>query len=208
MTFQTWWLFLSAVFLLSGTPGPNMLHILARSVRVGLRRSVAAMAGCLSAVILVLVASAAGLSAVLLASPVLFDGLRYAGVAYLVILGIRAWRGHDGALEMPGAAGAPASVNLRRLYRDGLLIGLSNPKLLLFASAFLPQFVDPSRPQAPQFAILVVTFAGAELFWYGVYALGGRRLAASLTRPALRRAFDRITGGIFLGFGAMLLGTR
>lgn len=185
-----------------------MLHILARSVRVGLRRSVAAMAGCLSAVILVLVASAAGLSAVLLASPVLFDGLRYAGVAYLVILGIRAWRGHDGALEMPGAAGAPASVNLRRLYRDGLLIGLSNPKLLLFASAFLPQFVDPARPQAAQFAILVVTFAGAELFWYGVYALGGRRLAASLTRPALRRAFDRITGGIFLGFGAMLLGTR
>ena len=135
MTFQTWWLFLSAVFLLSGTPGPNMLHILARSVRVGLRRSVAAMAGCLSAVILVLVASAAGLSAVLLASPVLFDGLRYAGVAYLVILGIRAWRGHDGALEMPGAAGAPASVNLRRLYRDGLLIGLSNPKLLLFGAA-------------------------------------------------------------------------
>nr|WP_282104048.1 LysE family translocator [Methylobacterium sp. 37f] len=193
---------------MSGTPGPNMLHVLARSVRVGLRRSVAAMAGCLSAVILVLVASAAGLSAVLLASPVLFNGLRYAGVAYLVILGIRAWRGHDGALELPGAAGAPASVNLRRLYRDGLLIGLSNPKLLLFASAFLPQFVDPARPQAPQFAILVGTFAGAELFWYGVYALGGRRLAASLTRPALRRAFDRITGGIFLGFGAMLLGTR
>jgi threonine/homoserine/homoserine lactone efflux protein len=97
---------------------------------------------------------------------------------------------------------------LGRLYRDGLLIGLSNPKLLLFASAFLPQFVEPARPQPSQFAILVVTFAAAELFWYGVYALGGRRLAASLTRPALRRAFDRITGGIFLGFGAMLLGTR
>ncbi|KQT71443.1 amino acid transporter [Methylobacterium sp. Leaf465] len=208
MTLQTWWLFFGAVFLLSGTPGPNMLHILARSVRVGLRRSLAAMAGCLSAVVLVLVASAAGLSAVLLASPVLFDGLRYAGVAYLVGLGIRAWRGRDGALDVPGHTGSPAPVRLGRLYRDGLLIGLSNPKLLLFASAFLPQFVEPARPQAPQFAILIVTFAGAELFWYGVYALGGRRLAASLTRPALRRAFDRITGGIFLGFGAMLLGTR
>lgn len=208
MTFQTWWLFLSAVFLLSGTPGPNMLHVLARSVRVGWRRSLAAMAGCLSAVILVLVASAAGLSAVLLASPILFDGLRYAGVAYLVVLGIRAWRGQDGALGVPGAEAAPAPLALARLYRDGLLIGLSNPKLLLFASAFLPQFVEPTRPQAPQFAILVVTFAGAELFWYAVYVLGGRRLAASLTRPALRRAFDRITGGIFLGFGVMLLGTR
>ncbi|MGU3361085.1 LysE family translocator [Methylobacterium sp. M6A4_1b] len=209
MTFQTWWLFLSAVFVLSGTPGPNMLHILARSVRVGLRRSLAAMAGCLSAVILVLIASAAGLSAVLQASPVLFDGLRYTGVAYLIVLGIRAWRGQDGALGMPGAEGAQAPVvGPARLYRDGLLIGLSNPKLLLFASAFLPQFVEPTRPQVPQFAILVVTFAGAELFWCAVYALGGRRLAASLSRPALRRAFDRITGGIFLGFGVMLLGTR
>lgn len=95
MTLQTWWLFLGAVFVLSGTPGPNMLHILTRSLRVGLRRSLAAMAGCLSAVVLVLLASAAGLSAVLMASPVLFDILRYAGVAYLVVLGVRAWRGDD-----------------------------------------------------------------------------------------------------------------
>lgn len=80
--------------------------------------------------------------------------------------------------------------------------------MLLFASAFLPQFVNPARPQGPQFAILVVTFASAELFWYGVYALGGRRLASALTRPALKRAFDRVTGAIFVGFGAMLLGAR
>ncbi|MCJ2048050.1 LysE family translocator [Methylobacterium sp. J-078] len=207
MTLQTWWLFLGAVFVLSGTPGPNMLHILTRSLRVGLRRSLAAMAGCLSAVVLVLLASAAGLSAVLMASPVLFDILRYAGVAYLVVLGVRAWRGDDAPVTVSGGAG-PAPLSPARLYRDGLLIGLSNPKLLLFASAFLPQFVDPARPQGPQFVILVVTFAGAELLWYGVYALGGRRLATALTRPALKRAFDRVTGAIFVGFGAMLLGAR
>ena len=207
MTLQTWWLFLGAVFVLSGTPGPNMLHILTRSLRVGLRRSLAAMAGCLTAVVLVLLASAAGLSAVLMASPVLFDVLRYAGVAYLVVLGVRAWRGDDAPVTASGGAG-PAPFSSARLYRDGLLIGLSNPKLLLFASAFLPQFVDPARPQGPQFAVLVVTFAGAELFWYGVYALGGRRLASALTRPALKRAFDRITGAVFVGFGAMLLGAR
>ncbi len=208
MTFQTWWLFFGAVFMLSGTPGPNMLHILSRSVRVGFRRSIAAMAGCLSAVVLVLLASAAGLSAVLLASPALFDALRYAGVAYLLILGIRTWRGADAYPGTVGPGPMPAQVSLGRLYRTGLLIGLSNPKLLLFASAFLPQFVDPARPQAPQFAILIATFAGAELFWYAVYALGGRKLAGSLSRPALKRVFDRITGAIFVGFGAMLLGTR
>lgn len=206
MTFQTWWLFLGAVFALSGTPGPNMLHILSRSLRVGLRRCLVSMAGCLSAVVLVLLASAAGLGAVLMASPVLFEILRYAGIAYLLVLGIRSWRGDDGPIRVGSAGSAPLS--LARLYRDGFLIGLSNPKLLLFASAFLPQFVDPARPQGPQFAILVVTFAGAELFWYGVYALGGARLAASLTRPSLKRTFNRITGAIFVGFGAMLLGAR
>lgn len=208
MTFQTWWLFFGAVFLLSGTPGPNMLHILTRSVQVGFRRSTAAMAGCLSAIVLVLLASVAGLSAVLLASPILFEVLRYAGVAYLLFLGLKAWRG-DAPGPLAGDGGAePANLSLPRLYRDGLLVGLSNPKLLLFASAFLPQFVDPAQSEGPQCAILVATFATIELFWFSVYAAGGRRFAASLTRPGLRRAFDRITGTLFLGFGAMLLGAR
>lgn len=207
MTLHTWWLFLTAVFLLSATPGPNMLHILGRSVRFGLRRTPVAMAGCLSAVVLVLTASAAGLSAVLVASPALFDALRYAGVAYLVLLGIRAWRGADAPIRVAGG-GLAEPPSWARLFRDGFLIGISNPKLLLFAGAFFPQFVDPAAPQTRQFAILVVTFAAAELFWYGVYALSGARLAASLTRPGLKRLFDRATGAVFLGFGAVLLGTR
>ncbi|MGU3536783.1 LysE family translocator [Methylobacterium sp. A54F] len=209
MTLHTWWLFFTAVFLLSGTPGPNMLHVMTRSVRFGLRRSVAAMAGCLSAVLLVLAASAMGLGAVLTASPLLFEVIRYVGVAYLVYLGVQAWRGGDGPVvtDAEGRGVAP-NLSVPRLVRDGFLIGVSNPKLLLFAGAFFPQFIDPGRPQGPQLAILVATFAGAELFWYGVYALGGRRLARSLARPGLRRWFDRVTGGLFVGFGAALLGYR
>ncbi|NEU13196.1 LysE family translocator [Methylobacterium sp. BTF04] len=208
MTLQTWWLFFTAVFLLSATPGPNMLHVLGRSVRFGLRHSFATMAGCLTAVILVLIASAAGLSAALLASPMLFDGLRYAGVAYLVCLGIGAWRGDDEPIRVAGGPAPARPPSPVRLFRDGFLIGASNPKLLLFAAAFFPHFIDQAAPQAQQLAILVVTFAAAELFWYAVYALSGARLAASLTRPGLKRLFDRATGAIFIGFGAVLLGTR
>lgn len=208
MNLHTWWLFVTAVFLLSATPGPNMLHILGCSVRFGLRCSCTAMAGCLGAVILVLLASAAGLGAVLLASPALFDALRYAGVAYLVYLGVKAWRGHDVPIRVDDGQRPVARPSRAKLLRGGFLIGASNPKLLLFAGAFLPQFVDPGAPQVRQFAILVVTFAAAELFWYAVYALSGARLAVSLTRPGLKRLFDRATGAIFIGFGAMLLGTR
>ena len=207
MTLHLWWLFVVAVFLLCGTPGPNMLHVMTRSVAFGARRSIAAMAGCLCALVLVLAASAAGVSALLAAWPRVFDALRYAGVAYLVFLGIKAWRGAGAPVDV-GSDALPVAASTRRLFRGGFVIGISNPKLLLLAAAFLPQFVDSGSPQAPQFAILVVTFAVVESFWYGVYALCGRTLARHLRRPALRRGFDRATGGIFIGFGAALLGTH
>ncbi|KQM72465.1 LysE family translocator [Sphingomonas sp. Leaf20] len=207
MTLHLWWLFVVAVFLLCGTPGPNMLHVMTRSVAFGARRSIAAMAGCLCALLLVLAASAAGVSALLAAWPRVFDALRYAGVAYLVFLGIKAWRGAGAPVDV-GSDALPVAASARRLFRGGFVIGISNPKLLLFAAAFLPQFVDRGFPQAPQFAILVVTFAVVESFWYGVYAMCGRTLARHLRRPALRRGFDRATGGIFIGFGAALLGTH
>jgi threonine/homoserine/homoserine lactone efflux protein len=151
MALHTWWWFLATVFVLCGTPGPNMLHILGRSVGLGFRGSVPAMAGCLLAMLLVLAASAAGLSALLHSSPMLFEVLRYLGVAYLAWLGIKAWR--DSCRPAPAGDrccrghAAPAH-GAGTVFRGGLWVGLSNPKLLLFAAAFLPQFVDPSRGQA------------------------------------------------------------
>lgn len=203
MSLQTWLLFVATVAILCGTPGPNMLHVLTRSIAIGWRRSLPAMAGCLTALVGVLAASAAGLSVLLSAIPGLFDGLRYAGAAYLTYLGIRAWRSRGttvGFDETPAPRG--------RLFRDGFLVGISNPKLLLFAAAFLPQFVDGTRSQPTQFAILVVTFALVESVWYAIYALGGASIARHLTRPAVRRWFDRATGGVFVGFGMALLASR
>ncbi|MDX3885902.1 MULTISPECIES: LysE family translocator [Edaphosphingomonas] len=207
MSLHTWWLFFLAVFLLCGTPGPNMLHVMTRSVHFGARRSVAAMAGCLAALVLILLASATGLSALLMASPRLFDVLRYAGVAYLVYLGIRAWRSDAAPIDVDGRALVP-SLSPPAMFRGGFAIGISNPKALMFAAAFLPQFIDKARPEIPQFAILVATFAVTEMFWYAVYGIGGQKLAGFLTRPGLKRAFNRLTGGIFIGFGLALLGSR
>src|SRR6187549_3477390 len=141
MTLHLWWLFVVAVFLLCGTPGPNMLHVMTRSVAFGARRSIAAMAGCLTALVLVLAASAAGVSALLAAWPRVFDALRYAGVAYLIFLGIKAWRGAGSPIDVGDdktPVALPPTVSAWRLYRGGFVIGISNPKLLLFAAAFLP----------------------------------------------------------------------
>ena len=207
MTLHLWWLFVVAVFLLCGTPGPNMLHVMTRSVAFGARRSIAAMAGCLCALVLVLAASAAGVSALLAAWPRVFDALRYAGVAYLVFLGIKAWRGAGAPVDV-GSDALPVAASARRLFRGGFVIGISNPKLLLFAAAFLPQFVDPSRSQAVQYSVLVATFAACELFWYVMYAAGGHGLRRWLAKPFARRWFERLVGGVFLAFAVALLRFR
>jgi threonine/homoserine/homoserine lactone efflux protein len=208
VTLQTWWLFAGAVFLLSGTPGPNMLHILSRSVDLGMRRSVAAMAGCLTGLMAILIASAAGLTALLLAIPGMFEVLRWAGAAYLAWLGIKAWRDRAAPPLDPGDAPLDRRLGPAALFRGGFAVSISNPKALLFAAAFLPQFVNPHAPQAPQFATLVLTFAVVECGWYMAYALGGRGLSRHLAKPVLRRWFNRLTGTIFLGFSLLLLRSK
>lgn len=204
MSLHLWWLYVTAVFLISATPGPNMLHVMTQSIGHGPRRALATMAGLMSAVLLCLVASALGLGAVLKASPRLFDGLRYLGVAYLVWLGIKAWRAPVGG----AAAVAGPTRSHHALYATGLLTGLSNPKLIIFAAALFPQFIDTGRPFGPQLAILVVSFVVIESFWYAVYALGGARLSRWLEPAHRQRLFNRGTGVLFIGFGGALLGAR
>jgi threonine/homoserine/homoserine lactone efflux protein len=207
MTFHLWSMFFIAAFLVSATPGPNMLHILSRSVDFGIRRSLPAMAGCLCGLVTLLTASAVGLTALLLALPGAFEVLRYAGTAYLVYLGIKAWRAPvqagDGA-ELP----TPPAMTRWKLWRAAYIVSVSNPKAMLFAAAFLPQFINPAAPKVPQFALLVATFAAIDTFWYFTYAMGGRSLAGHLEKPALKRVFNRATGAIFVGFGAVLLTSR
>lgn len=205
MAMHIWWLYVTAVILISATPGPNMLHVMVQSIHHGPRRALASMAGLMSAVLLCLFASAAGLGALLKASPALYDVLRYAGVAYLVWLGIKAWRAPVGSV--PDEAALPRRSR-RALYGAGLATGLSNPKLIIFAAALFPQFLDPARPFSVQLAILVASFVVIETFWYGVYTLGGRSLARWLAPANRQRLFNRTTGALFVGFGAVLLGSK
>lgn len=206
MTLHLWLLYCVTVFFVSATPGPNMLHILQRSVTLGLGRSLPAMLGCMSALVTLMSASALGLAALLLALPGAFDALRYVGTAYLVYLGIKAWRTPiaDGTGEEDGPAPATA-LSPFAVFRGGYLIAISNPKALLFVAAFLPQFINPALPKAPQFAILVGTFAVIETAWYFTYALGGRGLSRWLRKPSAQLLFNRLTGTVFVGFGALLL---
>ena len=149
---QTYWLYLGAVVLISCTPGPNILYVTTRSIRFGFGAAMIGMAGCL----LALAVHARRLRSPASAPscwrcPTAFEVLKYAGAAYLIWLGIQAWRAPVADLA-PLQASPRETASRWSLFRGGFLVGISNPKLLVFAAAFFPQFIAPDAPWAPQFA--------------------------------------------------------
>lgn len=204
MNLATWWLYVAMTFVVSATPGPNMLLVMVSGARHGFRAAIATMAGCLSALLGMLSLSAAGVGAVLQASPAIFDALRLAGAAYLAYLGIQQWRAPvvtdaDRAIDAAVHESTPG-----QRFRQGFMVAASNPKAILFAAAFFPQFISADHPQLPQFAILLATFVVIEVAWYAIYAAGGQRLAAYLHKASVMKAFNRLTGGVFIGFALLM----
>ena len=152
--------------------------------------------------------SAAGLGALLQMFPAVFDALRLAGAAYLAYLGVKSLRApvHDQLDDTPKLI--EPTVKSAALFRQGMLVAASNPKAILFAVAFLPQFINPGIAQLPQFAILLATFSTIEISWYFVYAVSGKRLSVYLQRASVLKAFNRLTGGAFIGFAALMATVR
>jgi threonine/homoserine/homoserine lactone efflux protein len=208
MNVHTWWLFVLMTFVVSATPGPNMLLVLSHSARFGLRGAVVTMMGCMTSLLAMMSISAAGLGALLQMFPAVFDALRLAGAAYLAYLGVKSWRSPVAEPSLEQSSALVPAMPSTALFRQGMLVAASNPKAILFAVAFLPQFINLQNAQLPQFAILLSTFAIIEVSWYFVYAISGKRLAVYLERASVLRVFNRVTGGAFVGFAAMMAVVR
>jgi threonine/homoserine/homoserine lactone efflux protein len=198
MNIHTWWLFATATFLISGTPGPNMLLILSQSVRFNIHSAVWGGLGCLSALLIMQSASAAGLGVLLHNAPTI----------YLAYLGFRIFRAPVSAQQDLDAVKVVAKPAPLALFKTGFMTAASNPKALLFATAFFPQFLNPSLPQLPQFGILLGTFIVIETSWYLAYALGGRKMAVYLKRASVLKMFNRVTGVAFVGFAVVMAGMK
>ena len=208
MNLHTWWLFVAMAFVVSATPGPNMLLVMSHSARFGWRAAVATMCGCMTSLLAMMCISAAGMGALLHAFPTVFDAMRLAGAAYLAYLGVQGWRSKVADTDGAAPVAARETAVPRLLYRQGMLVAASNPKAILFAAAFFPQFLNPAAPTLAQFSILLATFAVIEVSWYLVYALGGHQLSHHLRRASVMRIFNRVTGGVFVGFAALMATVR
>jgi homoserine/homoserine lactone efflux protein len=186
--------FIAASALLILIPGPNVSLIVANAIAHGTRYGLLTVAGTTAAIVVQLALTTYGMTAALETLAGWFELIRWIGVLYLVVLGIRAWRAPPVALA---ATAQPRS--LRAIALRGFAISLTNPKTLLFYGAFLPQFVAPDRPVGPQLALLSATFLLIALLLDSGWALAAGRARRLL---ALRgRLRNRLTGGLLIGAG-------
>ena len=194
-------LFIGAALLLLVVPGPSVLYIVTQSVSHGRRAGIASVAGITTGTLVHIAAATVGLSALLASSAVAFDVVKYLGAAYLIVVGVRRLAG----LERQDGAHGRGTRDLRRLYRQGIVVNTLNPKTALFFLAFLPQFVDPSRGAAwLQILALGLLFAALGFCSDGVWAVVagtlGERLRRSRRFPAVQRY---VSGSVFVGLGAV-----
>nr|WP_254604180.1 LysE family translocator [Leisingera sp. ANG59] len=191
--------FIPAALALNLTPGADMMFCLGQGLRSGRAAAVAASAGISAGSLVHVTLAGLGLGAVIAAMPGLFDVIRWIGVGYLLYL---AW----GALRSgPVRADAP-SVPARRAFRSGFLVNLTNPKVILFVLAFVPQFVRPEAgPVLGQFLIFGVILAAGGFVINGLVGIfagqAGRRLTGS---PVFARWLGRVSAGIFAGLAVRL----
>ncbi|WP_211214740.1 LysE family translocator [Chitiniphilus shinanonensis] len=182
MTLTTLLLYLFACFAVTVMPGPTMLLALTNGASRNHRVVLGGMLGAALSDLLLIGAVAIGLGALLAASEQLFSLVKWLGSAYLLWLAWQLWRS---PVALP-VAGTPGGVSARRAFTRSLLVALSNPKGLLFFSAFLPQFIDTAAPQAAQYLTLALATALLDVAVMGGYALGGAQAARLLSTRWLR----------------------
>lgn len=194
------WLFLSASFLLWITPGPDTLYILARTLSQGRLAGVLSVLGISTGILAHTLFAAIGLSAILMTSALAFTAIKLAGAAYLIYLGVQALRSRPTSSSPTRIAAQSRS----KIFWQGFVTNLLNPKIALFFLAFLPQFVDPNSASHP---------AGLFLYLGGMFVVGGSLWCLLLVAVAQRvrttikpsAIITNITGLVYIGLGLNLL---
>jgi threonine/homoserine/homoserine lactone efflux protein len=190
--------FLAASFILAVTPGPGVFYIVTRSVMQGKRHGIASVLGVALGNLGNAVGASIGLAALFAISSLAFMLVKYAGALYLIYLGIQALRAPQA--EPTNAKPAPASLG--RIFRDGFVVALLNPKTAIFFAAFLPQFMSADASPIVQSIVLGSLFVGIAAVTDTCYAIAAGTVAPMLSRARGVRAFGRyLTGGAFIGLG-------
>lgn len=199
MQWETWLVYLVTSIGLSASPGPNGLLALTHGALYGWRKALFTIAGGALGFVLVIALSLFGIGALVQSSLVWLTVLKWVGGLYLVWLGIQVWRSPPLQLDIAASTVTRSGFSM---FRQGALSAATNPKALLFFSAFLPHFIDPQRSLLLQFAIMAGTFVATEIITEYLLANAAQKVRRWLTRVG--RGFNRACGAIFIAIGAAL----
>lgn len=192
-----WLTFVAASVALLLLPGPTVLLVLSYALSKGRSVAVACALGVATGDFIAMSLSLLGLGALVAASATLFVALKWVGAAYLVWLGVKLLRSAPSAgLQVTGR-----EVTARGVFGHAAMVTALNPKSIAFFIAFVPQFVAPSDPLLPQFAVLIATFVGLAGLNALAYALLADRLRLAIGRPAVLVWLTRLGGGALVGMG-------
>lgn len=197
MDLHLWLSFVAASTALLLIPGPTVLLVLSYALTQGRRVALAMAAGVAIGDLIAMSASLAGLGALVLTSATLFTALKWAGAAYLIWLGIKLIRSAPTRLDLQQTK----PIAPRRIFSHAAAVTALNPKSIAFFIAFVPQFIRPQAPLAPQFAILIATFVALATINALAYALLADRLRVRITRPSVTAWLSRIGGGALIAMG-------
>jgi threonine/homoserine/homoserine lactone efflux protein len=190
-------IYIPATLVLLAIPGPAVLYVIATSVEGGRRAGLLSVAGVHVGSIIHIAAACAGLSALIVSSAIAFSTVKYVGAAYLILIGIKKWLDKD---DLPKDVPRPPRSG-RRIFTQGVVVNVLNPKTALFFLAFLPQFVDRDRTVWTQIAVLGLVWVVLGFLSDGTYALAGGTIGSFIRRR--RKAVRICSGGIFIGLGAV-----
>jgi len=203
MSMQAYLAFVAACIALALLPGPIVTLVIANGLRHGTRAALTNVAGAQAGLAIVIGVVAVGLTSLMSTMGYWFDWVRFAGAAYLIWLGVKLIRSPVEGVD----ADAPPPPPRGGFLLQGFIVALSNPKLLIFFGAFLPQFMDMNRDHASQATLLGITFMVIAAITDGAYALLAGR-ARTLFSARRTRLVSRISGSFMIGGGIWLALTR
>lgn len=203
MTLVTLLAFAAVAFVGIATPGPTVLLALTNGSRYGMRRALPGMVGAMLSDFVLIGAVALGLGALLAASEFWFTVVKWLGAAYLAFLGVQMLRSTGSIGRALDEAETGTAATPKSVFTKSFLVAVTNPKGYLFFSAFLPQFIDPSAPQAEQYVLLALVFAAIDFVVMSGYAALGSQ-AVRLLKTSGAAWLDRICGGALLALAASL----
>jgi RhtB (resistance to homoserine/threonine) family protein len=198
------WAFVGVAVLVIATPGPDTMVVTKNAVVHGRRAALGSAFGVAAGLLIWTACAALGIAALVRESAAAFTVLKLAGAGYLVWLGVQALRSAGHQQMTVGGAIPVVRAGAQLGFRQGLLSNLGNPKIAVFFTGLLPQFVAPGEPVLGPFLVLGSVFVSITVVWLCGYAVFAVRIADRLTRPSVKAVLDRVTGVVLVGLGIRL----